>query len=150
MTRIAFDTNIFVYAIDTTQGDKHHVAIDLLARAARTDAIILRQCMAEFANVSLGKGGQPPAKVRQWIEDWLASFPIARDDGETVLLALTLKERYRLAWWDALLLAAATEAEVDLLVTEDLQDSQILGTVLIANPFLPAGRAAIDAALTQA
>jgi predicted nucleic acid-binding protein len=52
------------------------------------------------------------------------------------LEALHLQSRYRLPWYDSLVVAAATQAQCELLLTEDLQHGQTFGDLRIENPFL--------------
>ena len=44
---------------------------------------------------------------------------------ETVRHAIELGERHSLSHWDALIVAAALQAECEILYSEDLQDGQI-------------------------
>ncbi len=41
--------------------------------------------------------------------------------------AWTLQDHHDLSWWDALIVSAAQTAGYRYLLTEDLQDSQLLG-----------------------
>lgn len=50
--------------------------------------------------------------------------------------ALRLSGRYRLAWFDSLIVAAAFQTRCSTLYSEDLQHSQRLGDLQIENPFL--------------
>ena len=49
--------------------------------------------------------------------------------------AWQVQDRYGRSWWDALIAAAAQVAGCEYLLTEDLQDDQMLGTVRVVNPF---------------
>ncbi len=49
-----------------------------------------------------------------------------------------LQDRYRLSWWNSLIVSAAQVAECRFLLTEDLLDSQELGKVKIVSPFATA------------
>jgi predicted nucleic acid-binding protein len=51
--------------------------------------------------------------------------------------ALRIGSKFRLAWYDSLIVAAAIEAQCDTLISEDLQHGQVLESVTVANPFLP-------------
>jgi predicted nucleic acid-binding protein len=44
--------------------------------------------------------------------------------------------RYRLGWYDALIVAAAIEGQCAVLFTEDLQHDFRIGSLRIVNPFL--------------
>jgi predicted nucleic acid-binding protein len=46
-----------------------------------------------------------------------------------------LQDRYGLSWWDALIVSAAQSSGCRYLLTEDLQENQLLGDVEVINPF---------------
>jgi predicted nucleic acid-binding protein len=50
--------------------------------------------------------------------------------------ALAIHIRYKLSWYDSLIVAAALEAKCDVLYTEDLQHGQRFGDLVVMNPFL--------------
>ena len=50
--------------------------------------------------------------------------------------ALHLRNRYRLSWYDSLIVAGAIEAECSVLYSEDMQHGQEFGDLRIENPFL--------------
>ena len=53
----------------------------------------------------------------------------------TVAAALELVATHRLQFWDAAILAAAAEAECQLLLSEDMHDGFVWRGVTVANPF---------------
>jgi predicted nucleic acid-binding protein len=50
--------------------------------------------------------------------------------------ALRIQNRYRLSWYDALIVAAAVEADCRILYSEDLQHGQRFESTTVRNPFL--------------
>jgi predicted nucleic acid-binding protein len=46
-----------------------------------------------------------------------------------------MEERYRISFWDALIVSAAEAAGAQVLYTEDLNDGQQYGQVTVRNPF---------------
>ena len=57
--------------------------------------------------------------------------------------ASEIEERYRLSFWDALIIAAAVEGRVDQILTEDLKAGETIEGIQIVNPFIaPAGSSA--------
>ena len=46
-----------------------------------------------------------------------------------------VQDRHHLSWWDSLIAAAAQVTGCTYLLTEDLQDDLVLGTVRVVNPF---------------
>jgi predicted nucleic acid-binding protein len=50
-------------------------------------------------------------------------------------LALRTQERYRISWYDSLIVAAAIEADCSILYSEDLQHGQRFESTRVKNPF---------------
>jgi predicted nucleic acid-binding protein len=50
--------------------------------------------------------------------------------------AMRITGRYRLGWYDSLIVAAAIEGQCAVLYSEDLQHDLRIGSLRIANPFL--------------
>ena len=69
------------------------------------------------------------------IKNYLA-WQIQRNDPDTIFFASELEERYQLSFWDSLIVAAASTARVDKILTEDLQHGQVIAGILVENPFL--------------
>jgi predicted nucleic acid-binding protein len=64
----------------------------------------------------------------------LAWNPVALD-AVTLDHSWKIQDRYKLSFWDALIVAAARQALCGYLLTEDLQSGQTLDGVLVVNPF---------------
>ncbi|HMN46793.1 MAG TPA: hypothetical protein PKE27_19605 [Povalibacter sp.] len=56
-------------------------------------------------------------------------------DMDLLVRAHDVEVRYRLSWWDSLIVAAAQLQDCSLLLTEDLQDRAMYGSVTVRNPF---------------
>jgi predicted nucleic acid-binding protein len=52
-----------------------------------------------------------------------------------VIQASEIQERYRLSFWDSMIVVTAAKSRADILVTEDLNPGQIIEGVLVKNPF---------------
>lgn len=63
------------------------------------------------------------------------SWQIVVNDPLSVLIASQMEENYKLSFWDALIVAAASKAKAARILTEDLQAGQTIEGVLIVNPF---------------
>ena len=50
--------------------------------------------------------------------------------------ALRIGGRFRLSWYDSLIVASALEGQCDVVYSEDFQDGQQFGALTIANPFV--------------
>ena len=65
----------------------------------------------------------------------MLEYPVLPLTGELVLEAFALKERYRISYWDAAIVAAARSLGCKILYTEDLNAGQDYGGVVARNPF---------------
>jgi predicted nucleic acid-binding protein len=136
--RFFLDTNIFIYTFDSGAPAKASIATALVKQAiARRVGVISYQVVQEFFNVALRRFQSPmsPAEADQYLA---ATFrPLLAVHSSPALFgeALRLGSRFRLAWHDSLIVAAAIEAQCDVLYSEDLQHGQQLESVTITNPF---------------
>jgi predicted nucleic acid-binding protein len=144
MTGLCFvDANVFVYAQDAREPGKHRRVEEWLdelwrTRQGRTSV----QALSEFYAVATRKLKIAPELAWDEAERYFGWNPLAVD--ETLLRrAREIEIRYRLSWWDAMIVAAAQLQDCVLLLTEDLQDGLALGGVTVRSPFsLAAGEPA--------
>ena len=129
------DTNLLVYAHDGGAGAKHGQAVDLLERLFEEGSGALStQVLAEFYAAATRKLGMTSAEAEAVIRD-LGGWIIHRPAHADLLKAAQLDRRYKLGWWDALILTSAIELGCAVLWTEDLSDGQRLGPITVRNPF---------------
>ena len=131
------DTNILVYAYDRGAGEKRDVARRRLEQLwAAGDGVISTQVLQEFYVNVRRKARKPMSRtsVRSLIADYLAWNPVVID-GTSVLEAIDAERRYRLSFWDALIVVAAQASGAGILLSEDFNDGQKYGSVQVVNPF---------------
>ena len=92
------------------------------------------QVLQEFYANVLRKRPNARDEARAEVRDLMEWDPIAAD-RQTIELAWKLQDRYKLSFWDALIVAAAKSAECGYLLSEDLQANQDIDGILVANPF---------------
>lgn len=126
-----FDTNVLVYAF--SDGPKRQPAREALAAGG----VISAQVLNEFTNVSRRKQKREWAEIEAALAVVRARFPkVVPLTAETHAAALVIARDHGLAFYDALIVAAALEAGCDTLYSEDLQDGRAIGGLTIRNPFL--------------
>jgi predicted nucleic acid-binding protein len=136
--RVFVDTNVLIYAHDLDAGIKHQIAVSLIEDLWELENGALSvQVLQEFYVNVTRKITKPisPAQARGVIKNYLA-WQIQRNDPDTIFFASELEERYQLSFWDSLIVAAASTARVDKILTEDLQHGQVIAGILVENPFL--------------
>jgi len=135
--KIFVDTNVLVYGYDVDAGQKHVVARGILAELwDRRTGVLSVQVLQEFYVTMARKvlHPLPPNKVRNIIQDYF-SWHIEVIDPMSVVAASRIEGNYKISFWDALIVTAASRAKAAKILTEDLQTGQIIEGILIENPF---------------
>ena len=132
------DTNILIYAHDRSAGAKHDRARQLLEHLWTTgEGVLSTQVLQELCINLRRKVARPlpVEEVRQLIQDYL-SWEVIVNQPESVLQALEIEMRYKISFWDALILQAAESSGAAVLYSEDLSTGQNYGMVRVINPLL--------------
>jgi predicted nucleic acid-binding protein len=130
------DTNILMYAHDTSAGAKHERAKALVEELWRDrTGVVSTQVLQELAVNLRKKARKPldPKATREIVTDYL-TWQVIVNGGDSVLGALDLEERYQVSFWDALVLHAANASGAEVVYSEDLADGQTYGSVRVINP----------------
>ena len=138
--KIFIDTNILLYAYDLDAGMKHTVAADILRKLWIDDSGVLStQVLQEFYVNVTAKIPKPlsPARARAAISRY-SVWPVEENNADSVIRASEIQERYRLSFWDALIIAAAAKSGARTLLSEDLNNGQVIEGLKIVNPLLSA------------
>ncbi len=132
------DTNVLLYAYDNTNPEKQGKAADLIEKLwlQRTGAISI-QVTQEFLNnirrkVTSALTLEEAIDVIERFSDWRVHSPTL----ENVARAARNVERFKVSFWDALILESAAALGCDTVWSEDLNHGQVYGTVMVKNPFL--------------
>ena len=139
--RYFVDTNILMYAHDTSAGAKHERARTLIEELWRDrSGVVSTQVLQELSVNLRRKAGRPldVKATREIVADYL-TWQVIVNRGESILEALDLEARYRISFWDALVLQAAQTSGAEVLYSEDLSDGQMYGAVRVVNPLQARG-----------
>jgi predicted nucleic acid-binding protein len=132
------DTNVLVYARDTTDADKHRRASDWMTRlwldeTGRTSTQALNEYYVTVTRKL--EPGLARDVARNDVRD-LAAWRPAIVDRSTIETAWDLEDRFSLSWWDSLIVATAIHLGCDRLLTEDLAAGTSFDGVVVTSPFL--------------
>jgi predicted nucleic acid-binding protein len=129
------DTNILVYSRDLNEPVKRARAIEVIDQLGTSGELVLSaQCLNEFSSTSLRRG-TAISDVRAAVARWHDLGEVLSLTGSATTAALAAVERYRLSSWDALIWAAAHDADVRVVLSEDFQDGREIEGVRFVNPF---------------
>jgi len=126
-----FDTNVLIYAF-----------ADNDPRSAQAEALLMEggvigvQVLNEFTNVARRKLGWNWEEIEVAlgvIKDLLS--PARPLTAAIHAQAVEIARDHELAFYDALIVAAAVDANCRVLMTEDMQHGRKFGTLCIENPF---------------
>jgi predicted nucleic acid-binding protein len=134
--RYFVDTNILMYAHDKAAGEKHQRAKTLVAQLWRDRTGVVSTQVLQELTVNLRRKALRPLDIkatREIVADYLTWYVVV-NDGESILEALDLEERFQISFWDALVLQAAHASGAEVLYSEDLSDEQTYGSVRVINP----------------
>lgn len=134
---IFVDTNVLVYVRDSGETRRQPLAQAWLEwlwaeRLGRTGMQVLSEYYVTVTRKL--KPGLTEEQAWDDVEALLCWQP-QPVDRPTMARARIIQARYRLSWWDSLVLAAAREQGCAVLLTEDLQDGAMIDGVRIRSPF---------------
>ncbi len=130
------DTNILIYAHDPSAGVKHGRARQLIAQLWSTGEGVLSTQVLQELCVNLRRKLARPLpvdEIRQLVQDYL-SWEIVVNTPQSVIQALDIEVRYKISYWDALVLQAAETCGASVIYSEDLSAGQRYGAVRVVNP----------------
>ncbi len=129
------DTNVLIYSIDGKDPAKQAVARDIVVSAVRGGGFLMSaQVLNEFSNIALLKLKLSVEETRKFVS-FFSRICVVSLESRWTDAALLLKQRYETQFFDSLLLVAAQENGCDEILTEDLNDGQMYGSVKAVNPF---------------
>ena len=131
------DTNILVYANDGTDAKKQATAVRLVADGIRNgQAVVSTQVLSEFwvAVTQKIQVTLDSEKAEKEIDRFKA-MRIVGIENDTVRAAIHLQKRFRISYWDSLIICAAAIAGCRFVYSEDLSPGQSFNGLSIVNPF---------------
>lgn len=130
------DTNVLIYAHDADSGAKQARAKGILLDLwADRCGVLSTQVLQEFYVNVTRKIAQPLPKptarlILASYAPWCAVITSAELD-----LAFRIEDEARIGFWDALIVASAVRSGAARILSEDLNNNQIIAGLRIENPF---------------
>lgn len=134
-----FDTNVVVYAYDSSDPVRQSKAQQTLTDAVtHGDGAVSTQVFGEFFHtVVVRKNLMTRVEALRIITTLEAGLQVEAITPSLVKEAILIHQRYQLRYWDSLIVATALHCGCAKLVSEDLNDGQDYGGVVVSNPFKP-------------
>jgi predicted nucleic acid-binding protein len=132
---VFLDTNIVVYAVDTTRGAAHkrQIARKILRQGGFG---ISTQVLQEFYVTTTKKLKRPLSisTAARWV-DQLCRADVVMLDASLIKLGIAYSSRYQISYWDGAIIAAAEALGATTVYSEDFSHGQSYGDIKVVNPF---------------
>ena len=137
MYKAFFDTNILAYEFDKSEHRKQALVVDLTNEWRPSGRMIIStQVLQELYVVLIQK--LKPALKEEIAEEIIRNYSkldVVIIDPSLILNGIGIKRKYKISFWDALIVAAAQRAGCKILFTEDLSHGMKIAGIEIVNPF---------------
>jgi predicted nucleic acid-binding protein len=132
---IFVDTNVLLYAVDSSDTQKHATARTWREHLWNTKRGRLSfQVLQEFYANVLRRWPDSVGSARVEVIDLLSWQPVVIN-GWILSSGWELQDRYKISFWDALIVAGALASGCKFLLSEDFQHGQKLGSLEVVSPF---------------
>jgi predicted nucleic acid-binding protein len=136
-TRCFIDSNIWIYAAtestETPPDPRHTMARELITQVQPCLSV---QVVNEVTSNLMRKFKFSEPEIRNFIQSIYSQYTVFGLDGETLIQGSTLRESYKISFWDSLVISSALQNKCTILYTEDMQHGLVVnGTLTITNPF---------------
>ena len=129
------DTNILVYAYDRDAPAKRKIAVGIVEDGwNQPGSVAISVQVLQELYVNLNRRGVPREESAVIVGD-LTLWPVVENTLDLLGSAFGEQVRWKISFWDALIVAAARAAGASELVTEDLNHGQDYGGIRSTNPF---------------
>jgi predicted nucleic acid-binding protein len=112
-----------VYLYSEDEIEKRTRACDAIEKY---DCITSTQTLIEFSNVCIKKLHIPATIIAKSIDEIAAVCTVTPVDQDVIKKALRLHRQYKYSYYDCLIIASALIYNCSYLLTEDLQDRQVI------------------------
>jgi predicted nucleic acid-binding protein len=130
------DTNVLLYAIsvDSEEQSKAARASEILSSR---DVGLSVQVLQEFYVQATRNTRPKPLTHEQAVAlvESFRRFPVQETTNGVMLAAMSTRQQFGIAYWDAAVIEAARALGCDVVLTEDLNDGQDYAGVRVENPF---------------
>lgn len=133
--KVFLDTNVLIYCYSVDEVSKQDIALRLIDKNSE-NSLISTQVINELSNILFKKFKLPSIQIESTILEIDNYIHITSFTLITQIKALKIKEKYKLQYYDALMIATALENKCSILYSEDMQNGLVIENVLtIINPF---------------
>ena len=130
------DTNILVYAYTDTDITKHDIAQSFLENIDENiELFVSIQVIKELCS-TMKRLNINTAIIKNCVEEITNSYTVLPTDIKTIFKSIENLNKFKLSWYDTLLITTALNYKCKILYSEDMNNGMILDNKMtIKNPF---------------
>ena len=134
---VFFDTNVLVYSFDSVDLRKHEVASRLITESfVQGSGVLSTQVLKEFyVTVTRKISHTMPSETAERVIRDFSLWRVVETTVPLILRGIRIQMKNRISFWDAMIVAAAKNADCSVLYTEDLGHGMVIEDVRVHNPF---------------
>ncbi|HVZ85119.1 MAG TPA: PIN domain-containing protein [Terracidiphilus sp.] len=136
LQRSFFDTNVLVYTDDAANPVKRRHALDLIAAHRRQGTGVVSLLVLQEYFVAVRRKFKLDGELARLKVEAFARFRLVEPRIADVMAAIDFHRFYQVSYWDALVIRMAKQGGCSVLLTEDMNDGQVIDGVRIVNPFV--------------
>ena len=130
---IFIDSNIWLYAFMESKMPQKEIATDIVSNEK---VILSIQVVNEVCVNLIKKANYTDSDVLILLNNLHKKYSIINLDFHNSLQATEIRLKYKISFWDSLIIASALQSNCSILYTEDMQHNQMIENNLkIVNPF---------------
>ena len=132
-----FDTNILAYEFELKEPEKRAIAKRLLSEWRPSGRMTISvQVLQELYVVLARKMGIAEEDAESIVQRYAKLPTVINADPALVLRGIEISRKYKISFWDALIVGAALRGGCRIIFTEDLSHGMKIEGIEIVNPFL--------------
>ncbi|MEQ8533200.1 MAG: PIN domain-containing protein [Imperialibacter sp.] len=133
--KVFIETNFLIYLFSEDDQIKK-VHCTQLIDSLRDKVVLVwsTQVMQEFYRVMTVKHHIPPQVVKDILQ-LFDDFELVINNKETINTAIDIQTVNKISFWDSLVISAASQAKCTTILTEDLNNGQLIQGVFLQDPF---------------
>lgn len=136
VSKFFIDTNILVYTVDKNDPLKNSQARKIVEDTVKNQIpVISIQVVQEFYSATTTKLKLDTIIAKNIIHNF-RNMEIVQIDLALIEQGIDISILSQISFWDGLMIAAAEQANCEIIYSEDLSDGKIFRGIKIVNPFL--------------
>jgi predicted nucleic acid-binding protein len=133
--RIFLDTNVLVYTQNNLESIKQSTCRKVLYDLIINNKLVIStQVIQEYYNVATKKMNLDKLFVKRTIT-MFDIYETITVQPTMILQAIDIHVLNQLSFWDSLIISTAKSANCSIILTEDMNDGQVIEGIKIQNPF---------------